>query len=265
MELILFLIAAGIIFYLYKTFQDYLSNPIVPTDKDMLQSQKQDLAIEIIAERPILTPKEKLKLTEYGIIVRILGKLSFTDMQSCILEEKLVKGIIEDMAHDADQPQELFLEIYTESRDEDIQELAELFANETIGQYKKRVKVIEFMFALAYADGNFSHEEEDAIINVAAILEIDNADFNNLYDNFKALNEQYTPLTKEEALQLFALQEGFTRAELDSKYNEFFAQKRQNVLDPKNLSRPYNEHGGQDLRKISEAYALLLSEAKENN
>ncbi len=68
------------------------------------------------------------------------------------------------------------------------------------------------------------------------------------------------PLTKEEAMNLFGLNEGFTKEELDSKYNDFFKQKRQNVIDPRNLGKPYNESGGQDLRKISEAYAVLLKE-----
>lgn len=257
MELVLFLIAAGIIFYLYKTFQGYLSNPIVPTDKDILQSQRQQ---DNINDRPMLSPKEKLKRTEYGIIVSILGRLSFADEKSCILEERLVKGIIEDISKDSNEPSELFLEIYKESKNDDIQELAELFASETIGQYKKRVKIVEFMFALAYADGNFSKEEEDSIINVAATLEIENADFNHLYDSFKALNEKYVPITKDEALKLFELNEGFTKEELDSKYNDFFKQKRQNIIDPKNLGKPYNENGGQDLRNISEAYAILLKE-----
>lgn len=257
MELILFLIAAGIIFYLYKTFQSYLSNPVVPTDIDTLQLQRQQEYI--IEEKPILTEKEKLKNSEYGIIISILGKLSVADSKSCILEEKLVKSIIEDMSRDVDKPQELFLEIYRESHNDDIQELAELFANETIGQYKKRLKIVEFMFALSYADGNFSKEEEDSIINVAAILEIENDDFNNLYDSFKALNEKYTPPTKEEALNIFGLQEGFSRDELDFKYNELFSKNRQNVLDPKSLSKTYNDSDSQNLRKISDAYALLLS------
>ena len=256
MELILFLIAAGIIFYLYKTFQSYLSNPIAPTDRDTLQLQRQQ---EYVEERPILTEKEKLKNSEYGLIISILGKLSIADSKSCVLEERLVKSIIEDMSHDIDQPQELFLEIYRESHNDDIQELAELFANETIGQYKKRLKIVEFMFALSYADGNFSKEEEDSIINVAATLEIENDDFNNLYDNFKALNEKYTPPTTEEALNIFGLQEGFSKDELDSKYNELFEKNRQNVLDPKSLTKPYNESDSQKLRRISDAYVLLLS------
>ncbi len=259
MELILFLIAAGIIFYLYKTFQVYLSNPIMPNDKDVLQVQNQQEFIEV---KPILTPKEKLKATEYGIIVRILGKLSFVDNKSCILEEKLANGIIEDISKDSDQPKELFLEIYKESEHEDIEKLAELFREETIAQYKKRLKIIEFMFALSYADGNFSKLEEESIISVAAILEIENDDFNYLYDNFKAINEQYEEISKEEALKLLDLQPNFTKEELISKYDKIFEEKRQNVLDPKNLSKPYNDNGGQYLRKISEAYSLLIKEVK---
>ena len=184
MELVLFLIAAGIIFYLYKTFQVYLSNPIIPNDKDTLHIQAKDVSQSIQ-----VSPKDKLKATEYGIIVRILGKLSFADDKSCALEEKLISGIIHDMALESDKSEEEYLEIYRESANEDIEELANLFAAETIAQYKKRLKIIEFMFALSYADGNFTQEEEDMIISVAAILEIENDDFNKLYDEFKEILE----------------------------------------------------------------------------
>ncbi len=255
MEVVLALIAAVIIFYLYKTFQVYLSNPVMPNDQDVLRTNNQQ---EIIEPRPILSPKEKLMATEYGIMVRILGKLSFVDNKSCSLEEKLVNALIDDMAKDLDQPKELFLEIYKDASNEDIEKLAELFCEETIAQYKKRLKMIEFMFALSYTDGNFSHNEEEAIISVAAILEIENDDFNYLYDSFKAINEQHVEVTKEEALEIFDISENFTKEELDSKYNEIFEKNRQNVLDPKNLTKPYNDNGGQYLRRVSEAYALLL-------
>lgn len=263
MELVLLLIAAGVIFYLYKTFQTYLSNPIAPNDKDVLQVQNSKNAAKVQAPPP--TPKEKLKNTEYGILTRILGRLSYADSKSCILEEKLVKGIIQDMASDMDYPESLFFEIYKEASNENIRDLATLFADETIAQYKKRLKVVEFMFALSYADGVFNKDEEDCIIDVAAILEIENDDFNKLYDEFKAINEKNAiTMSANEAIEILHLKDNFTREELDKKYDEAVANKRQNIFDPKNLAKPYNEFVGDDLKKVSQAYAILLPLVKDS-
>lgn len=262
MELVLFIIAAGIIFYLYKTFQVYLSNPIAPNDRDVLQPQQRVIQRQEVAPP---TPKERLKKSEYGILTRILGRLSHADSNSCPLEEKLVGGLIKDMSSDTDYPQSLFLEIYKESGSEDIQGLARLFAAETIAQYKKRLKVVEFMFALSYADGKFSKDEEECIIDVAAILEIENDDFNKLYDEFEAINKgSKVTMDEASARKILHLESSFTKEELDKKYDELVNDKRQNIFDPKNLARPYNEFVGEDLRSLTMAYAILLPLASEN-
>ncbi|MWV61247.1 hypothetical protein DCO58_10620 [Helicobacter saguini] len=256
MELVLFIIAAGIIFYLYKTFQVYLSNPIAPNDRDVLQPQPRTQPRQELAPP---TPKERLRNSEYGILTRILGRLSHADSNSCPLEERLVRGLIHDMSSDTDYPETLFLEIYKESGGEDIQQLANLFAAETIAQYKKRLKIVEFMFALSYADGDFSKDEEECIIDVAAILEIENDDFNKLYDEFAAINkEQKVSMDADSARKILRLESSFTKEELDKKYDELVNDKRQNIFDPKNLARPYNEFVGEDLRSLSMAYAVLL-------
>lgn len=264
MELILFIIAAGIIFYLYKTFQVYLSNPIAPNDKDILQTQSQRPQQRQEIAPP--TPKDKLKKSEYGILTRILGRLSYADSNSCPLEQKLVQGLINDMSSDADYPVSLFMEIYKESASEDIRHLAELFAAETVAQYKKRLKVVEFMLALGYADGKLSNDEENCIIDVAATLEIENDDFNKLYDEFAAINkDQKVNMDIESAKKLLHLNEPFSKEMLDKKYDELVNSKRQNIFDPKNLAKPYNEFVGEDLRGLSMAYALLLPLANKDS
>ncbi|RDU73402.1 hypothetical protein CQA66_01695 [Helicobacter aurati] len=264
MEFLLFFIAAGIIFYLVKSFKIYLSNPLTPLDSESSFTQKQDIPVQEV----ILNPKEKLKISEYGILMRILGRLSYADGKSCLLEQKLIEGIVEDMAKDSLQPESLFLEIYRESGSEDIQELAMLFRDETIGQYKKRVKIIEFMFALAYADGYFAQQEEECIIDVAAILEIENNDFNQLYDEFKAINEKdsTTTMDLQRALLLLGLTDDFDSKQLNDAMDTLFREKQQHILDHKNLTKPYNQSSAKDLQEISRAYAFLSEylSAKQN-
>ncbi|STQ86536.1 hypothetical protein LS73_003785 [Helicobacter muridarum] len=255
MELILFFIAAGIIFYLVKSFKVYLSNPISSLDSESSPTQWQDIPTQEV----MMTPKEKLKSSEYGILVSMLGKLSYADGKSCILEQKLVNSIIDDMAKDSLQPRSLFMEIYEESSNDDIRDLATLFRDETIGQYKKRVKVIEFMFALAYADGYFSPQEEDCIIDVAAILEIENEDFNALYDEFKQINQDNysNQMSVERAKEVLGVDDDVSLAQLDDIFNALFQEKQQHILDHKNLSKPYNQSSAKELQEISQAYNVL--------
>ena len=259
MEFVLLVIAAGVVFYLVKTLKEYLNNPIRPLETDSRAQQTREITQK--EEEVILSPKDKLKNTEYGILTRMLGRLSYADHESCILEEKLVEGMIEDMSRDSMAPKSLFMEIYKESKNEDMVELALLFRDETIGQYKKRLKVVEFAFALAYADGNFSEEEEQLIVDIAANLEIENEDFNQLYDEFKSKNDGEAELVdRKKALEIVGLSSEFDQKELNKKIDDLFQQKRQNILDHKNLNRPYNQSSAKDLKEISQAYELLSKE-----
>lgn len=68
-----------------------------------------------------------------------------------------------------------------------IAHLAEIFLDHTYGEYKKRLQFVGFILMLAWSDKDLNHDEQDIILDIAAFLEIDNADFNALYESFETL------------------------------------------------------------------------------
>lgn len=68
-----------------------------------------------------------------------------------------------------------------------IAHLAEIFLDHTYGEYKKRLQFVGFILMLAWSDRDLNHDEQDIILDIAAFLEIDNADFNALYESFETL------------------------------------------------------------------------------
>lgn len=69
----------------------------------------------------------------------------------------------------------------------EISKLAGIFLDNTYGEYKKRAQFVGFLLMLAWSDRELNHDEQDIILDIAAFLEIDNADFNALYESFEAL------------------------------------------------------------------------------
>ncbi|MBR2495257.1 TerB family tellurite resistance protein [Helicobacter sp.] len=68
-----------------------------------------------------------------------------------------------------------------------IAHLAGIFLDNTYGEYKKRLQFVELLLILAWSDRDLNHDEQDIILDIAAFLEIDNADFNTLYESFETL------------------------------------------------------------------------------
>lgn len=70
---------------------------------------------------------------------------------------------------------------------------------------------------LAYADGILDSKEKELFLDVGAFLQIDNQDFNELYDNFERFNAIEIPMSLEEAKSLFEIQTHTTKQDLEKK------------------------------------------------
>lgn len=71
---------------------------------------------------------------------------------------------------------------------ESIAKLAEIFLDNTYGEYKKRLYFVGVLLELAWSDGELNTKEQDIILDIAAFLDIENDDFNALYDSFERLD-----------------------------------------------------------------------------
>lgn len=269
MEILLLVVAGIVLYMLYNSFSDYMKNPYKLPSEDFGDSFKREYKPE---DNPYieLTDEDRIKKGEFGILSQILAHIAKSDGKVCDLEHELISEMLNDMAVELNQYndykdargslQSIFDEATKESY---LDNLANAFVEATKGEYKKRVKVVEFLLAVAYADGELSEAEREKIIDVAAIFELNNDDFNRIYDDFEARYNNGVEITQDKAMALLGLEAGFTRKELENAYHKAIKDKKQNIF--KSLNKPFDS---ESLREIDSAYKVLsesMSDSSETN
>lgn len=257
MEILLLIIAGIVLYMLYNSFSDYMKNPYKVPTQDISEGLAKEYKPQ---DNPYiqLTDEDRIKKTEFGILAQILALIAQSDGKVCALERELLQDLFDDMAKELNEynnykdARESLQKIFDEAQGGSLDTLAESFVDATKGEYKKRVKVVEFLFALAYSDGVLDENEKEKIIDVAAIFELNNDDFNKIYDDFEQKYSTNVVVSKDKALELLGLSEGFTRKELESAYQSAIKNKKQNIF--KNLNKSFDND---ILREIDEAYKVL--------
>ncbi|ANV97538.1 hypothetical protein BBW65_01365 [Helicobacter enhydrae] len=266
MELILMIVAIGVMYYLYNVLTEYLQNE----DNDRLFRYGRgegEMPIMEIKVRPIEQSEfEKLQSSEYGTIMAILGYVANADGEVCVLEKQMAYAVSEDMLGDTKNKTENTLAYYRQIFDEstndaDIQTLCQRFQDFTKGEYKKRLKVLEFCFAMGFADGVLNEKTQEAILDVGSFLDIANEDFNRIYQEFSQQNE--VEVGEAEAKEILQLQGGEGQEEIAQRYKECVSKAKQNILD-ETQSSPASERLDH-LRKIQKSYELLSKSHQNDN
>lgn len=258
MEILLLIIAGVVLYMLYNSFTDYMKNPY--------KAQQQEDAEYKPSDNPYteITNEDRIRKNEFGILTQILAHIAKSDGRVCKLEKELINDILDDIANelqDFKNARESLDIIFNEAmKNSNLDELANAFVDATKGEYKKRVKVIEFLFTLAYADGSLDEVEREKIIDVAAIFELNNDDFNRIYDDFENKYNQNPKITKANALKLLDLNKNFTLQELEDAYHQKIKDKNQNIF--KSLNKSYDSNS---VREIDEAYRVLKDSIESQN
>lgn len=252
--MILIIIALGVLYYLYLTLKAYLS------DESNQKRFTQGVIEEKVQKAPIeLSLEEKIRKSEFGTLVGILGYVANADHTICVLEKEVAKSMFDEMAEEMKKMGEKeeiggILERIFEEKDKNIQQLCAHFSHLTKGEYKKKLKVVEFCFVLGYADGVLNDATKEAIIDIAALLELDNQDFNGLYDDFA--KESSPEITLQEAKEIFG---DTPKEELHQKYLALIAQHKQAPLED-NLQTFSGRTQLFELQRIHRAYEMLKKE-----
>lgn len=256
MEVILLIIAGVVLYYLYNGFQDYMKNPYKIENN---QQYKSEYNIDDIPYVPD-SPQDRIKKTEFGVLAAMLQCIASADGNVCKLEQELINDMLDDIANELHMYSDarILLQGIFDNNSDSLDDLAQRFAELTKGEYKRRLKVVEFLFALAYADGKLDEIEREKIIDVAAIFELNNDDFNKLYDDFEREYSSGVDMDTQKALELLGLDESYTKDDLDNAYSNKIKENKQNVLLNKNLNKNFNDVSTKILRDIDSAYKVLL-------
>ncbi|ETD24905.1 tellurite resistance TerB family protein [Helicobacter macacae] len=203
---ILLVIAGVVVYYLYTTFEEYLKNPLPSPQKPQ---EKQDYSPK---DNPysLPTPQDKLKNSYAGASVAMLNILlqaGISQKNPSLLQVILLDNFIKNLHLQESQETLLkqmlngidFSQIIskksttqspatsTDSKDSDtpISNLAQIFLDNTYGEYKKRLHFVGFALTLAWSDRVLEEKEREVILDIAAFLQLENDEFNELYDSFE--------------------------------------------------------------------------------
>ena len=266
---ILLLITIIVLAIAFINFKDYLNNPhkrpqISPPDnEDTLPDSYQNPYKDQPKE---LTKEEKLRNSEYGLIVGLLSKLAQSDGKVCELEIELMENTIADIANvmslqstmiQKEEILEILHKIF-DTTTESVESLTQKYAELTKGQYKSRLKLVEYMLSLAYADGELGGYEREIILDVAAYLEIDNNDFNALYDKYEqfyAIEKENTTL--QESYAILGVREDDSMEEIKRAYKNLVRQNHPDILHHKGLDESILESYTEKLQRINGAYECI--------
>ncbi|WP_033619735.1 TerB family tellurite resistance protein [Helicobacter pylori] len=255
MEIILLIVAAIVLFYFYNTLKEYLKNPLNPKAKTEEYELKDDPYLLVQS-----SPLDKFKQTQVGAYMRLL---KFLEIQKNALDNALRTLFINELERSLNtEQQNLAKELLNEPMDkkENFESLCQEIADHTHGEYAKRLKLVEFLMLLAYADGILDSKEKELFLDVGAFLQIDNHDFNELYDNFERFNSIEIPMSLEDAQNLFEIQTTTTAQELEKKALDLSALYYHKM----NNNKRYNEQEFISLRKIALASQLLENNLKDS-
>nr|WP_317403297.1 TerB family tellurite resistance protein [uncultured Helicobacter sp.] len=268
MEIVLLLIAGVVIYFLYNTLQDYLKNPLHQSPQNMPFGSNSADNTPINFDNPYQMQDPwvgKIKSNEFSILAAIIARVVWSDEQICPLEKQLLDEILSDMAAESKNPRlskEELEEIVQKEQTPSISldELCESYVALTKGEYKKRLKVVEFLFALAYADGKLEDSEQESIVDIAAYFEIANDDFNAIYNAFEKEYADELKMDLKQAKAIFELTDTneLDKAKLSEKYHNLIKQTKQNIFDNKNINKSFQDTSLTHLKEIDKAYSILL-------
>ncbi|CAM3555448.1 TerB family tellurite resistance protein [Helicobacter sp. UBA3407] len=272
---ILLLVTIVIIAIAMINFRDYLNHPqkrprINNEEKDSELSEYQN-PYKNQEQISSLSREEKIAKSEYGLIVALLSKLAQSDGKVCELELELMENTIQDIAdalclqsamNQKDEILEILHKIF-DFTNESVESLTRSYATLTKGQYKSRLKLVEYLLALAYADGELGSEEREIILDVAAYLEIDNEDFNTLYDTFEEFYAQkQVDSTLQEAYATLGVSEEDSMEHIKKTYKNLVRQFHPDILYHKGLEQSIMEDSTKKLQSINQAYQIIKKHKK---
>ncbi len=269
---ILLLITIVILAIAFINFREYLSNPSrrpqiqTREEQEEINYYKNPYKSDVSVNERALSKEEKIKNSEYGLIVSLLSKLAQSDGKVCELELELMENTILDITdalllqssmYQKDEILEILHRIF-ETTDRSVEELTMSYASFTKGQYKSRLKLVEYMFALAYADNELGLGEREMILDVAAYLEIDNADFNALYDAYESFYQsKREEATLQESYEILGVKEEDSLEEIKKTYKNLVRQYHPDILHHKGLDESIIQNYTQKLQKINQAYEVV--------
>ena len=250
MEIIIFIAVVAIFYMLNK---DYNPNDYQHIQVNVKQQLKGDLAEH-----------------EAGLLIAMMAKVAKADGNVCELEAELLSHTFTDISlvfEDNQNIREELKKLYIKEKEtfENTIEISNKYFKLTKRDYKKRLKVMEYLLNLAFIDGDFSKTERMIIEDIANALEIKDSDLNAIINNFQTYYSQKASSNKmdlENAYSILGVDSSASDGEIKKSYRGLVKQYHPDIITGQGAEQSIIDEATNRLQEINEAYELIKKSRK---
>lgn len=247
-KILILVIVAIVLFFIAKNYkhEDYLNIQI--DTKQKLQGNLED--------------------HEAGLLVALMAKVAKADGKICELEAELLGHTFTDLSlhfENSVEIREKLKAIYNKEKEsfDNTIVLAQKYLRLTKSDYNKRVKFLEYILNLAFADGDFGQNEFMITEDIANAIEIKKSDFEKLIGNFKSFyaqkaNDKINSVTK--AYEILESNQNDSFDTIKQNYRKLVKKHHPDVVQASGADSSIIEMATRRLQEINEAYEIIKKE-----
>jgi DnaJ like chaperone protein len=267
MEIILVLVALMFIYLISKSFMSYETKHENKNNQTNNKHESRNNRAKDWSKKDV--PKEEEGPSslekEAGLIVALMSKVASADGKVCDIEKELIYNMLYDFSTnfmDQIAMQEILKNIFETEKNNvsNVSDIASQVFDITKYEYNKRVKILEYLFNLAFIDKNFSSKEESIIELIAESIKIKSKDYEKIFESFKNIysNEIATMnINKTHAYEQLDLTPNATVSEIKKRYKTLIKRHHPDLVTGKGLGEEDVKKATIKLQEINEAYEIV--------
>lgn len=207
---------------------------------------------------------------EAGILIALMAKVAKADGKVCELEAELLKHTFNDISSAFENKEEIREQLKTIYKNEkesfnNTIELSKNLYKLTRNNYAKRVKILEYLLNLAFADKDFSNAERLITEDISNALEIKKGDFEQIVKTFKDFYASQAASSKtslEDAYKILESSKDDDASVLKKNYRKLVKKHHPDIISGQGGSKSIIEAATKRLQEINEAYEIIKKNRK---
>ena len=205
---------------------------------------------------------------EAGLLVALMAKVAKADGGVCELEAQLLKHTFTDISshfENSEEVREKLKIIYNEEKKsfDNTIDVCEKLYKLTKRDYKKRLKILEYLLNLAFIDKDFSETEYLICEDISNALQIKHNDFENIvntFKNFYASQAQNKQKSLEDAYKILESNKDDDDKTIKNNYRKLVKKHHPDIIAGQGASQNIIDEATAKLQEINEAYEMIKKE-----
>lgn len=256
MEIILVVAVVAFLVYVSRSFFFYQSgNPY--------RGKEQDYA-HPFQKRGGGNIYDEVLQSEYGLIAALIAKVAKADGKVCELEQEIIASTFDELSgyfSDRDSARKILEEILEkeEHTHGNIEMIATEFVKYTERDPQKRIKIIEFMLNLSFADKHLGEAEEETVSKIAYFFKIPAGEYTRILEGFKNYYAHYQAGDKN-PYEVLGVSESVNAEELKQVYRRLVKEHHPDIIRGQGHGEDFVDRATVKLQEINEAYEKIKSQ-----